>query len=287
MHSNTLTKHILNRTRPLADNSLGLSGIAALFLFFIIASPCLAQKQHADSLRPATQDNLDKPVLDVVVFAGNYPPFNIQKDGDIGGLGPNLASEVFKRMNLPFTLRALPWNRAMDTIRENEADAVLSLFKTPKRETFLVYPDEHLFMESNSFFARKRSKLRYDGDLSNFKILPISVVEGYSYGPKVDNADFLDFRPSVGDEKMIRMVIRGRYLLGIGNRHVVSYYANKEGRADEIEFLEPLVTNSPAYLAFSKRVDLDGRLASKFSRELKAFKKTQKYRDLLTGYGID
>lgn len=223
--------------------------------------------------------------LRVVVFAGNYPPFNIQQDGEIRGLGPDLCRAVLDYMEIDYSMRILPWKRAMHAVREGHADAVLSLFKTPERERILAFPEHPLFHESNNFFTSKRSGITYDGNLSSLKGFSIGVVDGYSYGPVIDNADDLNLYPSISDSKMVQMVLLQRYDLGIGNRYVVMHHAREQGLEDEMVILEPETTIAGAYVGFSRITGKD-RLAARFSGALEAFSRTPAYERIFNTYRV-
>ena len=57
---------------------------------------------------------------------------------------------------------------------------------------------------------------------------------------------------------MTRMVLEGRYPLGIGPISVVRHHARKLGLEDQLTFLDPPVGTNALFLAFSRARNHDG-----------------------------
>ncbi|MBN2835868.1 MAG: hypothetical protein JXR48_12985 [Candidatus Delongbacteria bacterium] len=76
-----------------------------------------------------------------------------------------------------------------------------------------------------------------------------------------------------------------RFDLCFGNSDIIYAIAKKKGVLGEIVFLKPELTTIPSYIAFSKKADCDS-LASEFAREMKVFKASRGYFELLKKYDI-
>ena len=87
------------------------------------------------------------------------------------------------------------------------------------------------------------------------------------------------------DLNLLQMFKFKRFDIGLGNRHVVSYFAKKAGGIEDLVFLEPPITRDPLYIAFSKMRGHE-ELTASFSTALREFKKTKAYRNILIKYGI-
>ena len=81
------------------------------------------------------------------------------------------------------------------------------------------------------------------------------------------------------------MFAHNRFEVGIGNKFVVQYFAEKLGMAGKIHFLEPKVHQGDLYLAFSKKGKAQAMITH-FSAALVEFRKTRKYRELLMKHGL-
>jgi polar amino acid transport system substrate-binding protein len=121
--------------------------------------------------------------------------------------------------------------------------------------------------------------------LKDLKGYTIGVVAGFSYGTVFDNADYLKKEEVPDARRLVNMVVSGRLPLGIENEAVIRGVAVSLGVAGSVRFLNPPVHTRKLYAAFSKRLGLQ-QLAVEFSRNLKDFRDTEEYRDILRKYGL-
>lgn len=63
-----------------------------------------------------------------------YPPYIETKNSQVSGIAVNLVREIFNNLETPIEITVLPWARALNYIETGEADAILTIFKTPQRE---------------------------------------------------------------------------------------------------------------------------------------------------------
>lgn len=244
------------------------------FLFFLLMIlPLSAAAEMPDSFT-------------VGIDPRGYPPFYYIEGDDVLGLSPEITQAVADRMGVMLIHKHINWNRTLLKIKEGTLDGVYNLFRTPERETYMLFPSEHHYFESSSFFVRKGKEFPYDGDLETLRGKLLISVIGYSYGPKIDKADFLQRLPLKDDHQVVRMIMSGRGDLGIGNKAVAYHWAKETGRQDDLVFLSPMAIQQPTYVAFTKKRELDAFVRA-FSNELKKFKTTQTYKDILAKYGLE
>jgi len=221
----------------------------------------------------------------VIGTSTGYPPYYFVENGKLTGI----CVEVINHTALAFGMQAVykqyPWKRMLLNGRTGRVDAVMPLFKTPEREQYLLFPDIEIALEENSFFSRKGLGIQFSGAVKDLKSYPIGVVTGYSYGKEFDAADYLQKVTAKHDLNLLQLFKFNRFDVGIGNRHVVGYFAKKIGGINDLVFLEPPVTREPLYVAFSKAKGHE-KLAAAFSGALRDFKKTSAYRSLLLQYGL-
>lgn len=189
-------------------------------------------------------------------------------------------------MDVNIQMTCLPWQRAMKSVRLNEIDAIIPIYRTPEREEFIAYPDEPFFSLDTVLITRADSDFTWTGDLHELEGMPINVVSGTSHGETFDNADYLDKWESSTVETMLRMVHAGRQGVGVRERDVVVPLARKLGILKDLTILDPPVTSEKVYLGFSRTPENE-QLAVRFSETLKAFKQTEQYRALLCEYGLE
>lgn len=214
-----------------------------------------------------------------------YPPFYFfTENQQPTGICIDVVRHVAAQMNVTVTFTSYPWKRMLQYGKEGVVDAVLPLFQTPERDEFLFFPKTALIEEDNRLFTSAKSTLNYAGDLAEIKNRKIAVVDGFSYGPVIDQTDFANKSVVQTTEQLILLVQGERVDFGIGNSKVVSYTARQMKIADKLRFLSPPVTVAPLFIGFSKAVSDPGFVA-RFSQQLQRFKQTQAYAEIVQKYG--
>ena len=78
-----------------------------------------------------------------IVFE-EFPPYEYMEKGEARGININLIREACKRMGHTPSFETRPWKRALVELEHGDILALASGFKTPKRETYAIYPSESL-----------------------------------------------------------------------------------------------------------------------------------------------
>lgn len=99
-----------------------------------------------------------------------------------------------------------------------------------------------------------------------------------------DHADYLTKREIKNEENLVKTVVKRRIDIGVGNKPALLLYAEKVNYTDKIEFLEPPIDIGSNYFAFSKAKADSKQLAADFSAEVKRFKETDEYKQILAKY---
>lgn len=170
-------------------------------------------------------------------------------------------------------------------LEDGNAHVLISILKTPERRKYTIFPEEHISVSRTLFFTKTNTKVQYKGSLKDLKNYSIGVIAGFSYGKAFDNATYLNKDEVVDAERLIKMVLGGRYEVGIEDQAVVRGVARKLGVARSVRFLSPPVHTEKLYVGFSKKAGLR-RLAADFSEVLARFKRTDEYKAILRKYGI-
>lgn len=122
----------------------------------------------------------DAPLL--VQFDAENPPFMYlaagTKDG-AAGIYPGIIQEAFKRMNMPVTLKAVPWKQATADADASKA-GIGGIYKNDERVKKYDY-SEFIFAERLLAYTNKKQKLT---ELKEG--MTVGVIAGWSYGTKFD-----------------------------------------------------------------------------------------------------
>ena len=222
----------------------------------------------------------------IVGTSTDYPPYYFEVDGSMEGLCVDIINETAKTLGITVVYRQYPWKRMLHYGKTGKVDAAMPLFRTLEREIFLYFFQNELAVEEKQFFIKKSRSIHYTGDLHQLQPNLIGIVDDYSYGPAFDAADFLNKVLVKNDGHLLELFARDLFDLGLGNRQVILYHANRTGITDRILFLKSSVTKNPLYIGFSKAwKTLDKARA--FSAALTTLKDSSFYVNLLKRYSLD
>lgn len=221
----------------------------------------------------------------VVGISNGYPPYYYQNNGELAGACIDIINSVAQEMGIKVTYKVYPWKRLILSAKKGDVDAIMPLFRTTERDSFLKFDGLELVYEVNQFFTKAGSFKSYSGTFDDMESFRIGVVAEYSYGKRFDSFDFPKKIITLDDKHLIEMFVYDRFDFGVGNKYVVRYYAELAGVAQSVTFIDPPITKEMLYLGFSKQ-GKQFDLAEKFAKTLQAFKRTVEYRELIDKYGM-
>jgi polar amino acid transport system substrate-binding protein len=112
-------------------------------------------------------------------------PFMYAKDGKPAGIYPALIEAAFKKMNVPVTVKAVPWSKAVADC-DSGAAGVGGIYKNAEREKKYDYSDQ-VFVERLQVFFNKAAVVNFT-KMDDLKGKKIGVLKGWSYGDDFDKA---------------------------------------------------------------------------------------------------
>lgn len=185
----------------------------------------------------------------------DYPPYQYVKDGEVAGYVQEFIRVAFKESGFDLDIRILPWEESLQLVKDKEADGIFTIFKTKKREDFLIYSDVVLVEQQTGFFTLKESTLNFKGDLAELEESCIGVVNSVSYGDIFDNAvsgNMLKTKVLETTEDCIKALINGEIDLFINNVGGSQFILKEMDLAEKIVQNGVVLERIPSYLAFSK-----------------------------------
>ena len=216
----------------------------------------------------------------------DYPPFYFQKNGEYYGAAIEMAQYLAEKLGHSLVFERYPWGRVQSYLRTGEIDMVALYFKTPERAKYVEFTDTPHLYESSYLIISKGTEISYNGTLKDLQSYNFGDVRGYFHGDKYNNASYLNKQHVNNEKQLIRMLLRERFDIAVGNKAVVNMYAKQEELEDEISFLIPPIDKGPNFLAFSKVRKDANRLSQDFSSEIRKFITTDTYRQILKKYGL-
>lgn len=176
------------------------------------------------------------------------------------------------------------WENCLPLAKSGEVDGVVSLLKIEDRTNYLIYPKESISRSITKLWSKYR----------NYKVTKYSrlgKVESYSYIGNINNLNVN--RLYFNTEYEMMLALKGGSIDLIYEDLLIVNNLRKEYKIDlySIDFsgngLFNFFLNKPddIYVAFSKNSNnIDENFTYIFNKELRAFKKTVAYRNILKEY---
>lgn len=203
------------------------------------------------------------------------------------GICTGIIAKAAGLIDLEVTYKKIIWSDFPVMIKNGQIDAIIPVFKTKKRESYMLFPETGLAAEKNVLFTRKDTNVRYLGDLKDLKKNSIGIVSGYSYGEAFDQAKGLNKITYDNLDKLIQGVLQGHANIGIGSDRVIEFFAKKKGIAHLIQYLSPPFPREYLYIAFSKSRDKAySKLAQSFTQAVKRLRITGEYQEIFINNGL-
>ncbi len=218
----------------------------------------------------------------------NYPPYEMVVDDELTGFHIDLVMEVAKQMNIDLKFRSVPWQRAINMVKDGDADVITYIGKTSEREEFLFYHTNNILSSSNYAFvilSSRSDEIKFTGDLNLLTKYKIGVQRGYSYGTEFDDADFLNKVDVSGVLQLTTMLRASRIDLAVIDEPEFFMQQNS-GNWSYLKLIYPVITRNEFYIGFSKAKGHE-QLSNKFADTMSAFKKTSAYQALLAKYKLN
>jgi polar amino acid transport system substrate-binding protein len=220
----------------------------------------------------------------------DYPPL-VQKEGDHPvGLAVDVVERVFKRIGHSVKVELYPWARSLEMAKTGQADCIFTIFQSAERAAFLDYSNQSLIPQIVYFYARKDTKVTFNGDMASIREYRIGTAHKIHYGPRFEDARAqltLDEAPTI-EMNFIKLAV-GRVDLVPSNWYTASSTLAQpllRRFADRIVRLPTPVESVPTYVAFSKAKGLSG-LRDQFDAELRKLVASPQYAELLARYKLN
>ncbi len=222
--------------------------------------------------------------LKLVAF--QYPPLVYQQQGAVTGIATRIVRAVFSDLGIDIDIEILPWPRALQYLEHGQADGVFTIFRNPRREQYLLYPDQPLIVQTISLYANNDSPVQFSGQLAELQPYRIGITRAVSYGRRFDRAarETLSGITVVNDEESKFMLLaRRRVDLVVSSTGIADFYLNRLGLQDQISRIPVVIERVPSYLAFSRKSS-GNRLMKQFEAALQRLKQSGRYEQIADQY---
>jgi polar amino acid transport system substrate-binding protein len=171
-----------------------------------------------------------------------------------GGFLVEVTKAAFQRMGYTVGVQFMPWVRALRSVENGNAEALLGAYYTPERADKMQYT-ESVGSSEIVFFKLKSTSVTFSR-LEDLKPYSIGTIIGASYTPEFDAASWLVKAPVSNYVQNINKLLAGRVGLIVEKRLVIqtALAAYPPDAAASVEALDPPLKTANFYNAFSKKV---------------------------------
>lgn len=184
-----------------------------------------------------------------------FPPFAYIEQGRLTGVDIDVVYEMARRLELQVEIKAYPWVRVIESVKNGTVNGGFAAFETEERKTFCLYTGI-LHFEELHVFVKKGNE---------FPFAHIEDLYGKIIGKEIGVFISDEFEQAVKEHKIQVEEVTDTDMLNlkklsleridaiIGDFGVTSYHAKQLGIGKEIVSLGPIYEKQAAYLILSKK----------------------------------
>ncbi len=133
----------------------------------------------------------ETPASILTLYYEDRIPYSFSPIGEgVIGIVANPVNEALNRSGIPYSWQLLPFDRQLDALKKNtQAACTVGAFKTPERESYLVFSDPIYQDKPLAIFAHPDIKFKSYPDITVLlkdKSKTLLVKKSYSYGKIMD-----------------------------------------------------------------------------------------------------
>ncbi len=228
-----------------------------------------------------------RPLVSGIADA-DYPPFYFEDPTthEIKGVSTEVCQIIAAKLGHTLTFKRLPFARLLHNLQAGNVDMACTLFNTSGRAKGITYTSVPHVFETIWLIHLKSTPISLSDLPSKLTTQQIGGIRGYFYGKKISENSATNLLLVQNEEQLVRTLIAGRIDAMLGNRHAIDLYAAKEHISDQIAYHPDPIHQGPVFMAFSRSKKDSHKLASRFTKALVSFMKTQEYAEILKKYQV-
>ena len=193
-------------------------------------------------------------------FIGTTFPFILEQkqDGEIYGLGADIARKIVHKLGHNFKIEMYPFKRALLMIENGNADIFIGPYKSFEREKYMYYNKYAFYQYPMVFYVKADNFFKWDGELSSLKGKLIGLTRGWSYGIKFDQykKNLRTYTVNTVKANFQRLLIDRIDLFATHPRNASKIIDALKIKEKVKMILPPIVVNK-GYYGFSKKKNLE------------------------------
>jgi len=207
----------------------------------------------------------------IQILTEQLPPFNHNEDGRITGISTTIVEAAFKRAGLDYTIKVMPWKRAVQQTDDTPNTFIYTMARTQNRENKYIWVGK-LFDRKVTLF-RHRDRIELD-ELSQESLhsqtKPCAMKGDASYELLLQRG-FLEYNiinsPTTHENICPKMVGEGRADFTVYNPYALAYMV-ETGKLDDIFVAHSVLINEDGYY-LAANPDSDPKIIKKLQQAFK------------------
>ncbi|QYJ80149.1 substrate-binding periplasmic protein [Shewanella acanthi] len=234
---------------------------------------------------------LDQAAVPVIRMgiADDFPPFYFSnEDGDYAGASYEIVVKLCESLGYKVqTTQFSSMKELMLQVGQGTVDVVPNLSATESRRKVAQFTTVPHIYETQDLIIRRDSHIDYSGRLFQLSQYRVGTIWGWTYGDYFDSADYIRRQNVNSSEEQLIGLLAGDFDVAINNREFILSLSKTLGFSKAFKVLNPSVVHLPVTIAVSKMFASADSLTQQLDREVKQFRQTEAYRDILVRYGFD
>lgn len=216
-----------------------------------------------------------------------WPPYEDLQNKNQPGYSTEVVKAVLESMGNSMEIKEYPWARAVKNVYDGKTDALFSATYTEERAKNCYFPSEPLLMSKYVLFIKAENKGTHKFDeYDDLKGKQIGLVRSFAYSKEF--WDFVkknkNYQTVNNDGLNLKKLMKGRidyFIADYGNGMSLIKEMKLSGKV--IPLLNKPVREDGLNVIFSKKTT-SKEFVEKFSKALKNFKKTDKFKKIWNSY---
>ncbi|WP_108650621.1 substrate-binding periplasmic protein [Dongshaea marina] len=218
----------------------------------------------------------------------NWEPY-YGKKLENNGFITEIAVAAFKAVGIDYSVRYMPWKRALRLVTAGEEKILHGAFYSEEREQSMYFSDPLYFSELVFVQNSDLSEIPIEPDaLDKLKGYSIGVLNGGVFGERFEiHRNKLDVKLYNNYRQAVTMLSLGRYDMILESKDNIMYYIKLQKiPSDSVIFLMPPIESEGIYLAFSKKYEDNKKQVDLFNKGLSIIKENGQYEHILVKHGF-
>jgi polar amino acid transport system substrate-binding protein len=225
----------------------------------------------------------------VSLRADEWYPMNGVPNAAKEGFMIDLAREIFGGAGYDVDYKLMPWERALDEVRQGNADCVVGAYKADAPD--FVFPQSVWGMDSNTFFKLKENSWQFNG-LDSLINQKVGMISGYAYGDEMNQ--FITAHPdtfkAIGSnnalENNLKKLLGKRLTLVMESELVMTAKLEEMGLTGKVVSAGAESEAGAMYIACSPAKASSKTLVGLVDSQMPQLRTSGRLADILRKYGI-